>query len=372
MGLLGEMLVERGVLSVEQLQTGLTAHRKGHARLGTCLVDFGFIDEKSLLEALAEQHQVPYIAKSTLLECLERLDEGVMPRSMLERLRAIPFRKVNGRIQVAMCDPEDAAAINRIAAYTQRHVEPFVTSDRTIELVLETSENAFPVVIESSDADLLTDALGEQDRFQWDDLWESRISSGLLLTMHSRPRAASMILVASFPGLVPVNSDGGRARGARIDDRELLHRFETAASAGAIGEILVRYADQRLDRVCLFAVHHGKVSGWLGRGLPLDAPDLRTFSVLTEIPSLFWELQESDRYLGPIPGGPVDEDLLRILGPPQPSEVVVVAIRVKGRTKGYLMGDVPGRKVPAKVVNELVLAAQAAGEALTGVLRGRN
>jgi hypothetical protein len=372
MGLLGEMLVERGALSVEQLQTGLSAHREGKARLGTYLVEYGFIDERSLLETLSEQHGVPFITQPALLECLQGLEQGVMPRSIMEKLRAVPFRRVQGRIQVAMSNPVDANVINSITNHTQMLVEPFVASDRAIKLALEYVKDAVPVATGATDVDLLTDVVGERAGFGWDDLWETRLRPELLLTMHSRPHAAGKLLVATFPGLVPVNSEEGRRKGSRVDNTNLLHQFRAATSAGGIGEILVRYASQRLDRVCLFAVHHGKISGWMGRGLPLDAPDPRLFSVFTEIPSLFWEIEGSDRYLGPIPGGPVDDDLLKIFGSPPPSEILVVALEVKGRTKGYLMGDIPGRRVAETTVDEMVLAAHAASDALTSVLRGRN
>jgi len=371
MGLLGEMLVERGAISVDQLHTGLTACRKGGARLGTYLVDYGFIDERSLLEALAEQHSVPFISEPTLVDFLESLDHGVMPRSMLEDLRVVPFRKVVDRIQVAMSNPADARVIDRIANYTQLHVEPFVASDRTIALALERVKDVVPVAVEPEE-ELLTEVVVEQNGFEWDDLWQPRIKPSVLLKMHSRPRAAGAALVASFPGLVPVGSGEGRMRGAKIDNTELLRQLSSATTAGEIGEFLVHYASQRLDRLCLFAVHHGKVSGWIGRGLPLDAVDLRSFSVFAEIPSIFWELEESDQYIGPIPGGPVDDDLLRVLGAPAPNQALVLPLKMKGRTKGFLMGDIPGRNVPDTVVDELVAAARAGGEALTAILRGRN
>lgn len=371
MGLLGEMLVERGAISVEQLHTGLAACRKGGERLGTYLVDYGFIDERALLEALAEQHGVPFISESMLIEFLESLDQGVLPRSMLQQLRVVPFRKVKDRIQVAMSNPADARIIDRIANYTQLHVEPFVASDRTIELALKRVKEVVPVAIEPEE-DLLTDVVVEQTGYEWEDLWRPQVKPEVLLRMHSRPRAAGMVLLASFPGLVPVGSGEGRLRGSRIDNTELLRQLSGASTAGEIGERLIHYASQRLDRLCLFAVHHGKVSGWMGRGLPLDASDLRSFSVFSEIPSIFWEIEESDRYIGPIPGGPVDDDLLRVLGPPQPNEVLLVPLKMKGRTKGFLLGDIPGQKVPEAVEDELVAAARAAGEALAAILRGRN
>jgi hypothetical protein len=371
MGLLGEMLVERGAISVDQLHTGLAACRKGGARLGTYLVDYGFIDERSLLEALAEQHSVPFISEPTLVDFLESLDEGVMPRSMLENLRVVPFRKIKDRIQVAMSNPADAKVLDRITNYTQLHVEPFVASDRTVALALKRVKDVVPVAVEPEE-DLLTEVVVEQNGYEWDDLWQPSIKPEVLLKMHSRPRAAGQALVASFPGLEPVGSGEGRMRGAKIDNTELLRQLSSAANAGEIGEMLVHYAAQRLDRLCLFAVHHGKVSGWMGRGLPLDAADLRSFSVFAEIPSIFWELEENDQYIGPIPGGPVDDDLLRVLGAPPPNEALVLPLKMKGRTKGFLMGDIPGRKVPDEVVDELVAAARAGGEALTAILRGRN
>ena len=371
MGLLGEMLVERGAISEEQLHTGLAACRKGDARLGTYLVDYGFIDERSLLEALAEQHGVPFITEPTLAEFLDSLDHGMMPRSMLKDLRVVPFRKVMDRIQVAMSNPADARVIDRVANYTQLHVEPFVASDRTVARALERVKDVVPVAVKQEE-DLLTEVVVQQNGYAWDDLWQPRMNPEVLLKIHSRPRAASVALVASFPGLEPVGSGEGRMRGARVDNNELFRQLSSAATAGEIGEKLIHYAAQRLDRLCLFAVHHGKISGWIGRGLPLDAPDLRSFSVFAEIPSIFWELEESDQYIGPIPGGPVDDDLLRVLGPPSPIEAILLPLKMKGRTKGFFVGDIPGQKVPDEVVNELVAAARAAGEALTAILRGRN
>jgi len=371
MGLLGEMLVERGAISVDQLHTGLAACREGGARLGTYLVDYGFIDERSLLEALAEQHGVPFITEPTLVGFLDSLIHGVMPRAMLENLRVVPFRKVKDRIQVAMSNPADARAIDRVANYTQLHVEPFVASDRTVALALEKVKDFVPVAA-AAEEDLLTDVVVEPNGYEWDDLWRSSVKPEVLLKMHSRPRAAGSVVVASFPGLVPVGSEEGRFRGAKVDNTELLRQLGSGTTAGEIGEMLIHYASQRLDRLCLFAVHHGKISGWMGRGLPLDAADLRAFSVFAEIPSVFWELEESDKYIGPIPGGPVDDDLLRVLGAPPPNETIVLPLKMKGRTKGFLMGDIPGRKVPEEVVDELVAAARAGGEALTAILRGRN
>ena len=145
-----------------------------------------------------------------------------------------------------------------------------------------------------------------------------------------------------------------------------------ALTAGEIGETLMHYAAQRFDRVCLFAVHHGKISGWMSRGLPLDSEDIRSFSVFEDAPSIFWELEDRDRFVGPIPGSPVNDEIVKLLGVPEPSEVLVIPVPMAGHPKGYLLADNPvGGAVSQSVQTELEAAGRAAGEALAVVLRGR-
>ncbi len=365
------MLVERGEISVDQLHEGLAASRKGGQRLGTNLVDLGFINEGALLEALADQHGVPYVSKSMLLDYLQLFGNGMLPSPMIRSLRVVPFRKVRDRIQVAMSNPGDPKVIDRIANYTQLHVEPFIASDRTIELAIE----QVPLESQSgagSDEDLLTEVVRDDDSTgRWDELWSPSVDPRTLLKMHSRPKATHVVLVARFPSLEPAGADGARSRDRTREDVRFVGLLEGARSAAEVGETLVRFAAGRLDRICLFAVHHGKISGWIGRGLPLDAAELRNFSVAADVPSLFWELEDHDSYVGAIPSGQINDELLQIIGQPAPAEVVVVPMALSGHVKGYLVGDNPGRTVSNAICQELAMAARAAGDALGVVLRGR-
>jgi hypothetical protein len=371
MGLIGEMLVERGALSVEQLHEGLAARRRGGQRLGTYLMDLGFVDEGALLQALAEQHSVPFISESALLENLKGLESAMLPESMLRRLRVVPFRQVQDRLQIAMSSPGDARSIDRIANFTQLHVEPFVTTDRTIERAIERVPKLREVKKDGAE-ELLTEVVYIDDETeQWNRLWTPKLQPAALLRTHSRPRAARVVLVANYPTLDPVGSRAGNAARVVIDDKEFVRILGETSTAADVGEALVHFASQYLDRVCLFAVHHGKISGWIGKGLPLDAAELRGFSAGSAEPSLFRELNGSDQYTGRVPGGPVNSRLLAVFGPPPPTEVLVLPVSVRGRAKGYLVGDVPGLSVPDAIREALAPAARAAGDALTVVLRGR-
>jgi len=370
MGLLGEMLVERGAISTEQLHAALSTSREGSARLGTCLIDSGFIDERALLEALAEQHSVPFVLEPALLDFLGTMDSAVIPRSLLRRSKAIPFRQVRDRIQVAMSNPDDSRVIDRIANYTQLHVEPFIASDRAIDAIVAHAK--LQDLADSGEGDLSFEVAADQEHTEWEDLWAPRTDPEALFRVKGRAKSASTVLVARFPSLMPVDSGGGGMRVKITDDHELALLLGNAKTASEIAEELASYAERRLDRLCLFAVHHGKISGWMSRGLTLDAGALRSFSIFADVPSIFWEDDENDCYVGPIPSGPVNDDLIRLMGDPVPTEVLVVPMTMNGRAKGYLLGDIPTQSVPGHVRNEVVSAARTAGDALAAVLKGGN
>jgi hypothetical protein len=330
---------------------------------------YGFIDEHSLLEALAHQHGVPFVSESMLRQLYSKMDSGVLPPEMLRSLRAVPFRKVKDRIQVAMTDPADRKAIDRITTYTQLHVEPFVASDRTIKNALEhLPEHAPDPEPKAADGEDAQTGRGESG---WDRLWNPRLEPKALLKDRSHQRLAGPVLVASFPALEPVGGVRPQPKAAATRDDGLTLLMEHGSSVSEIGELLVRNVAGRLDRVCVFSVHKGKLAGWLTRGMPLDAADVRSFSVYADTPSVFSKLESGDRYVGPIPGGPVNEQLVDVFGEPRPSEVVIASVPVMGRVKGYLMGDLTGRLIPAAVVEETVAAAQAAGNALGRLLASR-
>ncbi len=58
-GMLGEVLVARGVVSESQVAAALELQRSSGKRLGEVLVDMGALDERSLVEALADFFGMP-------------------------------------------------------------------------------------------------------------------------------------------------------------------------------------------------------------------------------------------------------------------------------------------------------------------------
>ena len=67
--LLGQMLVEEGLITEEQLKIALAKQRETGHFLGRVLVDLGFVDEKDLKRTLSIQHGVEMIdLKNTIID----------------------------------------------------------------------------------------------------------------------------------------------------------------------------------------------------------------------------------------------------------------------------------------------------------------
>ncbi|HDD64559.1 MAG TPA: MSHA biogenesis protein MshE, partial [Firmicutes bacterium] len=67
--LLGQMLIEEGIITEEQLKIALAKQRETGHFLGRILVDLGFVDEKDLKRILSIQHGVEIIdLKNTVID----------------------------------------------------------------------------------------------------------------------------------------------------------------------------------------------------------------------------------------------------------------------------------------------------------------
>lgn len=128
---LGELLVEQGVLTPEQLETALAQQRSSGVRLGKILIGQGLLSERSLAVALSRQLRVHYVdLRGTEIEpeTARRLSE-----SQVRRLRALPIRQSGRRnadpVVVGFVDPLDMDALAEVERTLDRTVEAAVVEE---------------------------------------------------------------------------------------------------------------------------------------------------------------------------------------------------------------------------------------------------
>lgn len=123
---LGELLLERGIISVQQLEEGLAAHRQNRTRLGVALIQKGFLSEDQLAKALSEALAIELVELKGITVDWSAV-HLIRPR-FCEQHDLFPYalESAKGRKQlvVAMADPLNMPAIEEIEFTTGLKVTP--------------------------------------------------------------------------------------------------------------------------------------------------------------------------------------------------------------------------------------------------------
>ena len=135
---IGDVLVETGIITEEQLQTALQRQKGSGRKIGETLVDEGFVTEEQIAHALSEQLHMDIIDLQNVNIPQDIL--GLVSASVLKKNKVLPFEysKDNANVlRVAMADPMDMFAMDDITIITNLQVEPVVSTPRSIMLALD-------------------------------------------------------------------------------------------------------------------------------------------------------------------------------------------------------------------------------------------
>ncbi len=135
---LGDVLVNSGVISEEQLQKGLELQKGSGRKLGETLVDEGLVTEENITNALSSQLNLDVIDLQNVTISEDVL--SLVPANILKKYKILPFEyseESMNILRVAMADPMDMTAMDDITIITNLQVEPVVSTTRSIMLALD-------------------------------------------------------------------------------------------------------------------------------------------------------------------------------------------------------------------------------------------
>ena len=151
---IGDLLVQAGLISEEQLKDALVEQKTTGQRLGQVLVDLQFVEEDELLNLLSQQLSIPFVDLTQFrfeVKLVRRL-----PETMARRFRAIVLEVREKDLLVGMVDPMDIFAVDEISRVLKKNVQQAVV--RESELL-----NALDVIYRrTEDIALLAEELDEE------------------------------------------------------------------------------------------------------------------------------------------------------------------------------------------------------------------
>lgn len=134
---LGEILLERRIIDVDQLNAALGHQRQWGIRLGTALVAKGFIAEGTLMKVLSEALNIPMVDLSKVQVDPKAL--ALVPVRMCEQHEIFPLAlkeaPKGGRrtLLIAMADPLKLTAIDEVAFTTDCQVSAAIAQTSSLD-----------------------------------------------------------------------------------------------------------------------------------------------------------------------------------------------------------------------------------------------
>lgn len=132
---LGEILLETGYISGDQLNTALKEQKNNLKKLGDILVEMGFLSDSALADTIAAQSSVERVnLRDTYIDAQTA---RLIPKEVAKKYTLIPIYEKDGQICVAMSDPRNMYALDDLRLIVQRPIRPLVASQEEIEKAIE-------------------------------------------------------------------------------------------------------------------------------------------------------------------------------------------------------------------------------------------
>jgi len=133
---LGQMLVQDGILTDEQVSAALERQRKSKDRLGQILIEMRLIDEEVLLKYLGAQFRKEPITRQDLA-ALDLEVVKLMPEEVARQHRVIAAERNGRRLIVATADPLNVVAIDDLRRATGLDIDFRIGPGSAIQEAIE-------------------------------------------------------------------------------------------------------------------------------------------------------------------------------------------------------------------------------------------
>ncbi len=132
---LGELLLESGIVTKEQLDQALQVQKEQSGLLGQILVSLGYADEKDIAQAITIQYGFAYLPLENY-EFDKKIIQ-IIPENVARQYGLVLIDRLGDMVTVAMCNPLNYEAIEDVEMITKAKVQVFVSTLTDIQKVID-------------------------------------------------------------------------------------------------------------------------------------------------------------------------------------------------------------------------------------------
>ncbi len=159
--LIGEALVQQGLVSQAQLHQLLITQLANKQRLGEAAVALGILSEEALAKFLAVFFELPYVELADTAE-LDLAAAELVPETLARRYTLMVTAKQDSGLTVAMADPLDVRAVDAVRLATNCRIRKAVSSRSAILRAIDRSYHASSRIAKSMDQLLEGEAVQDE------------------------------------------------------------------------------------------------------------------------------------------------------------------------------------------------------------------
>jgi len=132
---LGNLLIAKGLISKEQLQSASAHQKEAQTRLGASLIKLGHVNENVLASFYSTQFGLNAVSLKDEFVAPEIL--AMVPKSLCEKYNLIPLAIIGNKLQVAFSDPTQVSAIDDVRFISNMEVMMVIAPESQITDAIE-------------------------------------------------------------------------------------------------------------------------------------------------------------------------------------------------------------------------------------------
>lgn len=132
---IGDILVERGLITRDQLEQALAQQQESQKRLGQILVEQRLINSDDLVDAISERLLIPRVTLDNIV--VDPNVRQLIPLELVKKHEVLPLFQLGETLTLAMVDPLDFIAVDEIRYLTKLRINRVVASHESLLAAIE-------------------------------------------------------------------------------------------------------------------------------------------------------------------------------------------------------------------------------------------
>ena len=348
-----DMLLNAKMVTPAQIDDALQNRVFFGGKIGTSLVELGFLREEDLAQFLGRKLMVPYIAPEALLH-IPAETIALIPEEMALKYRVIPLELKQRRMSLVMSDPSDLAAVDEISFITGYVIKPMIAPEFRLLQALNLYyglqiSTRFQLIIDRLHTERVASSWIEPEKTVVPPVEDTPVVlateneiDAMVVDLEEVEDEVWRPIDAAAAGLAPA-TENEPAEGAWAEKvqhyaiGEISRRLAYVEDREEIAAAVLESLSQEFGRAALFIVRGDNASGWRALQGGVDIADFEKVHIPFARPSVLKTVAEGKSfYLGPLTANPLNLRILAALGGTSSASALVMPVVVLGRVVDIL------------------------------------